>query len=433
MRCMYSWKNWASSNLFFLIGLGIFFYSISSQNFLQGDTMMNEAYKKTIVTTGIFCLLWGAPAVASESRDIQALKQQIQELIKQNHQLTKRVTTLEQDLHSQEQRITQTEQTTQVQAGPTQKKSSEKIFNTSVSLTGAIEVEAIWEDNFDGVSSSKLDLATADFAFSAQMTEWAEGLVAIEWDDDDDTLSVDEAFITIGNREHFPAFLKAGRYCVPFGTYEGNTISDPLTKEAFEAKEDTVQVGFASNGVYGNAYVFNGDTNEGGGDDTIEHFGLNLGYQLKNRTMAFDGSIDYINSVFDADGLSDGFPDKLEAGYVSGIAVHTTFGVGGLTIIGEYITALDDVDGSEPSAWQVEGCYTIHIADHGVLLGLAYSESEDLGGILPESRFAALVEVKLLEEVGLTLEYVHDEDYDDNNGGTDSSADSFTTQLAYKF
>ncbi len=68
-----------------------------------------------------------------------------------------------------------------------------------------------------------------------------------------------------------------GRFTVPFGSYETNMISDPLTLEIGETGEDALMVGFEAAGFYGSFYVFNGDTNEGGGDENIEHFGATVG------------------------------------------------------------------------------------------------------------------------------------------------------------
>lgn len=67
------------------------------------------------------------------------------------------------------------------------------------------------------------------------------------------------------------------------------------------------------------------------------------------------------------------------------------------------------------------------------LLSIGYSGSSDLGGILPESRMMAVLGVELSEGVGINLEYAHDTDYDENEGGTGEEADSVICQLYYEF
>ena len=91
-------------------------------------------------------------------------------------------------------------------------------------------------------------------------------------------------------------------------------------------------LGFESSGFYANAYVFNAETNEGGGDDTIEHFGGNVGYRLNNDGMTFVAGIDLIDSAFDSDRLTDGFPGSMGSDYASGLAVHATFGMAVLVL-----------------------------------------------------------------------------------------------------
>jgi len=394
---------------------------------------MKKIYQTTALTAGMLCMLGGTSAIAGGASDMETIKLQMQELIIQNQQLTKRIAGMEQELRIQDAKITEGAENVALQAELDEGQDTSSMISKYVSFGGAIEVETGWSEDFDGVSSSSIDLATAEFAFEAQVSDWAKGVMAIEWDGDDDKLSIDEAFIFIGNTDEVPVFLQAGRYVVPFGIYEGNTISDPLTKEVFETKEDAILLGFESSGFYANAYVFNGETNEGGGNDTVEHFGGNLGYRLNNGDMAFGTSVDLISSVFDSDGLTDGFPDSMESDYTTGLAVHAIFGLAGFGIIGEYITALDEVEGIEPKAWQVEGFYEMDIAGKGVIFSLGYSGTNDLGGFLPESRIAAVVGVGLLDELGLTFEYTHDEDYDVNDGGSGESADAFTAQLAYEF
>jgi len=52
---------------------------------------------------------------------------------------------------------------------------------------------------------------------------------------------------------------------------------------------------------------------------------------------------------------------------------------------------------------------------------------------LPKKRYMASIGMALGEYVGVSLEYAHDEDYDENDGGTDDDADIITMQLAVEF
>lgn len=306
-------------------------------------------------------------------------------------------------------------------------------MNEHVSFGGAIEVEAAWVEDFEGVSESSLDLATAEFGFEAKITDWGTGVMAIEWDGDDDKLTIDEAFILVGNEDEFPVVGQFGRFGVPFGVYEGNTISDPLTKEAFETKEDAAMANFGVGGFYGNFYIFNGETNEGGGDDTIEHFGATLGYEMESDDLVFATGVNYISSVFDSDGLTDAFPDSMESDYAGGLGVNAKLGLAGIGIFAEYITALDSVNGVEPSAWHLEATYTMELTGRELFFSLGYSETEELGGIFPESRIAFAAGIGLWKGLGLTAEFAIDEDYNVAGGGSGEDANSFTVQLAYEF
>lgn len=306
-------------------------------------------------------------------------------------------------------------------------------LNEFLSVSGSIEVEAAYTEDFEGVSGSSIDLATAEFALEAQISEWGKGIMAIEWDNEEEKLNVDEAFILLGNENDFPLVGQFGRFIVPFGVYEGSTISDPLTKEAFETKEDAAMANLAIGDFYGNLYVFNGDTNEGGGSDNIEQFGINVGYELRNDNLVFGSGMGYVNSVFDSDGLTAGFPDSLESDYSGGLNIHAKLGIVGIGIFAEYITALDPVDGIEPSAIQLEATYVTEVTEREVFFSLGYSQTDELGGVLPESRLAATAGIELTDGLGLTAEYSHDEDYDMNDGGTGEGADTYIMQLAYDF
>ena len=93
-----------------------------------------------------------------------------------------------------------------------------------------------WKSRSDTLALSVIGGGPADVAFS---------------------IVVDGAVITLGNTEKNPVYLAAGKMAVPFGNYETQMISDPLTLEIGETAEDALQLGVEAGGFYGSVYAFN--------------------------------------------------------------------------------------------------------------------------------------------------------------------------------
>jgi hypothetical protein len=106
-----------------------------------------------------------------------------------------------------------------------------------------------------------------------------------------------------------------------------------------------------------------------------------------------------------------------------------------VSLIGEYITALADIDGSDsqPMAFNFETGYSFVLAGKESSFGVAYQGTDDLAGMLPESRILTTLSMTIFPATTFSIEYAHDEDYDENEGGTGESADTVTGQLAYEF
>jgi hypothetical protein len=137
-------------------------------------------------------------------------------------------------------------------------------INESVALGGTLETLFGSTDVFTGQSERVQRLQTAQLDLEIQVNPWTLGSLIIEYDDGKDTqfitsegseasverINLDTAFLTIGDTQRFPPFLKIGRMIVPFGISTGNpvadvlTIEDPLTIEVFETKEDAILIGF---------------------------------------------------------------------------------------------------------------------------------------------------------------------------------------------
>ena len=387
----------------------------------------------TALFFAVFILLSTLPALANENGSNQQLSAEMQRLIEQkvDELLAQRLAAIQTDgPHSI--------------AKPTVSKGEQhqmvEDVVQSLTLSGVIEVEANHTKDFDGNSSSGLELATVELAIDAKAHPWVQGHALFLYEEgDDDDVVIDEAFITIGNSEETPFYLSAGRMYVPFGNFATFMISDPLTLEMAETQETAVQVGYGSENWHSALYAFNGDTSEGDDDDssTIEQYGAHVGYSFAEQSWNVAVDTSYISSLFDSDLLAEEFDTAATGDYIPGFGVQGVLGIGNFTLIGEYIAALEDldIDGDKinPYTFNLEGAIVVELMGHETAFALAWQGSEDLVGILPEQRFMASVGISLFEDTALTLEYAYDQDYDEHDGGSDDNSKSLTAQLAYEF
>lgn len=304
-----------------------------------------------------------------------------------------------------------------------------------VVISGAVEVEAAWSEDFEGSSNSDIALSTATLGVEASVVEWVAGTIVFDWDDEEDEVVIDEAYVSLGDTGTVPFGLQVGRFYLPLGVFSTSAVSDPLTLEAFETREEAVMARYSVNGITMGLYVFNGDTNENTGDDTIEHFGTFLNYILEHDDLALTTHLGYLSSVVDSDTLQDSL--DLAAEYIGGLSAQASLEYRGITLTGEYITAIDDyepLDGEakKPGAFHLEVGYSMEIG-LPVFAALSYSQTDDLGGILPETRLAPVIGVELPEGLTAKLEYCHDTDYEESEGGTGEESDTITILLSYEF
>jgi hypothetical protein len=318
-------------------------------------------------------------------------------------------------------------------------------INERVTLSGVVEVEAASAVDFDGADTSDITLSTVELGLDAEITEWVNAHLLLLWEEDDtEPVDLDEGTITLGNLEKFPLYLTAGKMYVPFGSFESNMISDPLTLELGETRESAALVGFEASGFYGSLYAFNSDINETGDDDEIKSFGADAGYGLENDTMSLDLGVGWINNLASSDSLTDYFGPGVEIqDYPAGFTAHLTLGYGPFMLIGEYLGALDAFQaselvfngtGAEPNAWNIEAAYTRDIKGKETTFAVGYQKTDEALALeLPEERILGCIGVGIWENTSLALEYLHDEDYSVADGGTGNDANATTVQLAVEF
>ena len=313
-------------------------------------------------------------------------------------------------------------------------------------FSALIEVEAGWteRETADGESEDESDItvSTVELGVEAKIVDHVSGkiLFLYEEDSDDDHVVIDEAVITVSGEDIVPAYLAAGKMYVPFGNFETHMISDPMTLEIAEIQETAVQAGFEAAGFFGSVFVFNGDVEEADDDDNhIDNFGANIGYGMENDDFGLEVGLSYVNDLIDADSWEDVIDEEgLELDeYVGGMGAYAIVKFGPATLIGEYVTALDDiewidadgnsVDEDKISAWNIEAAYSFEVAGKGIDLALAYQGTDEAWNRLPEDRYVGSVGVGIFEYTTLALEYRHD-DYEN-----DDEEDAVTAQLAFEF
>lgn len=309
------------------------------------------------------------------------------------------------------------------------------LLNDKVEMSGLIEVDLTSGSDYDDVSSSDITLSTMELGIAAQVNDWVSGELVLLWEEGDtEPVDLDSATITIGNSEQNPLFLTAGLMTVPFGVYETSMLSDPTTLELGETGDSAILVGFEASGVYGSVYGFNGGMDKVDSDDAIDVFGASLGFAMENDSMNLNVGADYISNLANSDGMSDAIGEEELLDEVGGIAAHVILGLGNFTCIAEYVAASDELMGYEPNATHLEADFTTEMLGNETTLAATYQMTSEAAIIgLPETRYGVAAGMGILEHTTVTVEYIHEEDYSEEDCGTGGEADMVTANLAIEF
>jgi len=333
--------------------------------------------------------------------------------------------TLDDRLESAERRLHYLESRIQDQDSTIGRKADVDSGFNRLEVSGLIEVEAGFENPESGNSSSSLTLATAELGLGAQITERLSGEIVLLYEDDGETeLDVDVAAITLVPGEHWS--LTAGQFYLPFGVYETQMVSDPLTLELGEIRETAAQAVFRGGGFALSAYLFDGDAREEA-SPKIDNFGLDLGFDHDSGAFSLSAHLGYVNDLGDSDGLIDYAGEQHDR--VAGAAASLLLARGPVTLIGEYLGALDAFDsGEEPSAWNLEAGYGFALAGRAAGFALGLQGTDDAEGVgVPEEVVIATLAVEVTENTTLAVEGARVEDYAGERTGL------LTLQLAAEF
>ncbi len=335
-------------------------------------------------------------------------------------------------------------------------------WHDSVTVSGVVEVEAGAASNYNGDDSSDISLATMELGIEAVLSEQVTGSLVLLWEEDaTEPVDLDEAIITLGRTDSQPLFMVLGKTTAPFGAFESNMLTDPMTLEIGETGQSLIQAGYEKNGLHLSAYTYKGDVTLNGDDETIKCFGASTAYTMEKDAFTISLGAGLNSNIMDSDGLGDAFTEAQEAfidgaaddaayeleDAVFGYALNAMVSAGPVSLSAEYVAAGDDpeyytndgagtettVKAEAPSAWHVEAAFTFPVSDKEITTAATVQGSENMAGTLPESRYGVAVGTALTDNLGLTAEYIIENDYSVSDGGTDDDASAMTVQLALEF
>lgn len=312
----------------------------------------------------------------------------------------------------------------------------DKEAGANVQLHGVVEVEYGYNIDYTDTDTSDIVLATVELAIEAGINDNLDAEIILLYEEDDTPVELDVGVINL-HAESSPVTLTLGQMYVPFGVYESSMISDPLTLELGETRESGILLNYEMSGMLAGLYIFNGDIEEGEDEDKVTQFGLTFNYE-GNMLAA---GVDYISSISDSDAIQNylGGPATV-VNHVAGVSAHATLSLQSVSIIAEYLAALDAFDagemafkgqGAEPAAMNLELAIPV---GGSATVAVAYqvtNEALELG--MPESRILIAYSVEIYEATSLSFEYFQDTDYTLVDGGTGETAETLTVQLVTEF
>ena len=291
------------------------------------------------------------------------------------------------------------------------------IAEPTLEIGGVVEVEAS-----SGDDTSDITVATVEVGLAAQINEKVAAEVVLLHEEDETDLSIDTATINLAFTDTLR--VTAGQTYIPFGVFDSNMISDPLTLELAETSATALQADITTGPLIASLYTFNGVNAE----EEIDNWGVNFAWANDNLFLA----LGYLANIGDTDTIAAETLDSK----VPGISMSAGVKVAGFSLTGEYISANDEFqigDGNadyqftaraQPSATNIELAYSTGETTFAV--GVQNTdEAEDLG--LPEKRALAAISHELMENTLVALEWAGDEDY------TGERSDTVTAQLAVAF
>jgi hypothetical protein len=240
----------------------------------------------------------------------------------------------------------------------------------------------------DSGSATQLMLPRVEMNVIASMNEWSTGYFSFgsrnvqDASSASDVLSVDSAFVTLGNLNQLPVYAFLGRNTVDFGSFQTVNFSTPsLNRLAFQAYGDQLGVGFNGYGVNATISALN-DNNVISGtradgvayntytqkQDGIGNYALNVGYGMNTAGADWHIGAGYLSGSKDKTTATSG--DEVGAYDLNG-----KVGYAGFDVLGEFTQTTGDALGTTDKlrAWDLGADYNFPVMGKASKVNVDYS------------------------------------------------------------
>jgi hypothetical protein len=285
-------------------------------------------------------------------------------------------------------------------------------------------------------------LVEAEIEIFAEITERLGGRLAFTIDSEQ-CYDTDEALVTLANQDEISLYVSIGLMDLPFGNYETNMLTDPLTLELAETNRLALELGFGFSSFYGSFYIADVDVDRVDNDSDTKNLGVSGGFSFAGEDAGFDISFGWVSNLADSDGIEEFVREEgLELkDSVASLCANGTVIYGPVTLILEYVGALDDLilieeeeekQIGKSSAWNLELGYTFVIMDTVNTIGISYQGTRHAEEIIPKRRFGGGIWTEFWDHVSVGFEYFREIEYDDpeeENGDLDRIG--FRTEIEF--
>ncbi len=316
---------------------------------------------------------------------------------------------------------------------------------SSWQFSGLMEMQVNAGHDFSGKILSDITVATIELAAQTRINPWVSASIALLYEEDNtEPHEVDAAILTLGNKEDQPYTVTVGRTYVPFGVYDSNMISDPLTLELGETRETLVALNYEQSGFLASVYVFNGDIDrQASNADSIRQFGMSFSYLLEDANKLVDMEFSYMSNLADSDSIRTIIMPPSVQDSVPGMSATLTYNYEAWVLVTEYVAALKRFssgelvyagDAAKPSAYTIELAHIVNWSGKEYTLAVAQQGTREALALgLPEKRVLLSIGTLIYENLNLRAEWRRDTDYGVSVSGTGNRANMVTLQAAVNF